>query len=95
MPQVVNESAPCPPATVTEPRVDQLIDVIQQLLTQRNGTDQGCNDASPVHEIEEPERQEKHIVDSRALLHLKLEPVPLQAMIAPLLPGGLGIPDTI
>ena len=79
LPQVVNESAPCPPATVTDPRVDQLIDVVQQLLAQRNGTDPGCNDASPVHEIEEPERQEKHIVDSRALLHLKLEPVPSDA----------------
>ncbi|CAE7246764.1 unnamed protein product [Symbiodinium natans] len=79
LPQVVNESAPCPPATVTDPRVDQLIDVVQQLLAQRNGADPGCNDASPVHEIEEPERQEKHIVDSRALLHLKLEPVPSDA----------------
>ncbi|CAE7342252.1 unnamed protein product [Symbiodinium natans] len=84
LPQVVNESAPCPPATVppatvTDPRVDQLIDVVQQMLAQRNGTDPGCNDASPVHEIEEPERQEKHIVDSRALLHLKLEPVPSDA----------------
>ncbi|CAE6955300.1 GIP [Symbiodinium natans] len=79
LPQVVNESTPCPPATVSDPRVDQLIDVVQQLFAQRNGTDQGCNDASPVHEIEEPERQEKHIVDYRALLHLKLEPVPSDA----------------
>ena len=57
LPQVVNESTPCPPATVSDPRVDQLIDVVQQLLAQRNGTGQGCNDASPVHEIEEPERR--------------------------------------
>ena len=67
------DSAPQPTSPVSDPRVDQLIEVVQQLasrLEQRHGTDQGGVPS------EEEELSERKIVDNRALLHLKLDPVP-------------------
>ena len=69
---------------VSDPRVDQLIEVVQQLVQQvgQNATDHGeTNDDDDVVGEEEAvkELREKDIVDQRALLHLKLEPVPSDA----------------
>ena len=67
---------------MSDPRVDQLIEVVQQLVQQvsQNAAD-SCetNDIGDVDEEVVKELREKDIVDQRALLHLKLEPVPSDA----------------
>ena len=67
------DSVPQPSSPVTDPRVDQLIEAVQQLasrLEQPNGTDQGGLPS------EEEELSERKVVDNRALLHLKFDPIP-------------------
>ena len=72
-----------PTSPVSDPRVDQLIEVVQQLVQQvgQNAADPGeTNDDGDVDDEEAvKELREKDIVDQRALLHLKLEPVPSDA----------------
>ena len=69
-----------PISLTSDPRVDQLIEVVQQLVHQvnQNATDQ----AEANNDVEEDgvkELREKDVVDQRALLHLKLEPIPPDA----------------
>ena len=73
-----------PTSPVSDPRVDQLIEVVQQLVQQvgQNATDH--DEATDDHDVDGGEEvvkelREKDIVDQRALLHLKLEPVPSDA----------------
>ena len=74
-----------PTSAASDPRVDQLIEVVQQLVQQvgQNATDHGetnDDDDDVVGEEEAvKELREKDIVDQRALLHLKLEPAPSDA----------------
>ena len=66
-------SVPQPSSPVVDPRVDQLIEAVQQLasrLEQPNGTDQGGLPS------EDEDLSERKIVDNRALLHLKFDPIP-------------------
>ena len=73
-----------PTSPVSDPRVDQLIEVVQQLVQQvgQNAADPGeINDDDDDVDEEQAvkELREMDIVDQRALLHLKLEPVPSDA----------------
>ena len=72
-----------PTSPVSDPRVDQLIEVVQQLVQQvgQNAADPGetIDDGDVDDEEAVKEIREKDIVDQRALLHLKLEPVPSDA----------------
>ena len=72
-------AAPQPAPPTSDSKVDQLIEVVQQLASRiehPNGTDQG---GQPSDNDELEELKGKHIVDNRALLHLKLEPIPVDA----------------
>ena len=67
---------------MSDPREDQLIEVVQQLVQQvgQNAADPGeINDDCDIDEEVVQELREEDIVDRRALLHLKLEPVPSDA----------------
>ena len=67
---------PQPTSPISDPRVAQLIQVVQQLasqIEQPNGTDQG---GCPSGEGDLEELREKQIVDHRALPRLKLDNVP-------------------
>ena len=73
-----------PTSSMSDPRVDQLIEIVQQLVQQvgQNATDH--DEATDDHDVDGGEEvvkelREKDIVDQRALLHLKLEPVPSDA----------------
>ena len=69
-------AAPQPAPPTSDSRVDQLIEVVQQLASRiehPKGTDQG---GQPSDNDELEELKGKHIVDNRALLH-KLEPIPV------------------
>ena len=73
-----------PTSSVSDPRVDQLIEIVQQLVQQvgQNATDH--DETTVDHDVDGEdevvkELREKDIVDQRALLHLKLEPVPSDA----------------
>ena len=82
-------TSPCPvpshpTSSVSDPRVDQLIEIVQQLVQQvgQNATDH--DETTDDHDVDGEdevvkELREKDIVDQRALLHLKLEPVPSDA----------------
>ena len=66
------DSVPQPTSPVADPRVDQLIEAVQQLasrLEQPNGTDQGAKG-------EFLARRKTCLSDNRALLRLKFDPVP-------------------
>ena len=73
-----------PTSSMSDPRVDQLIEIVQQLVQQvgQNATDH--DEATDDHDVDGGEEvvkelREKDIVDQGALLHLKLEPVPSDA----------------
>ena len=70
-----------PPSSFADPRVDQLIDVVQQLVQQvsQNATDPQETAREDEDDVGCKETREKDVVDQRALLHLKLEPIPPDA----------------
>ena len=69
-----------PEASSSDPRIDELVDAVQ-LITNRLENLNGA--VSPTRRVEDDPSDgamtERKIVDSRALLHLRLEPIPSDA----------------